>query len=53
MGKQFLIDEELANKIIDMLDDKPYKEVYVVMEGLLHLKEVQNTTPVVPVEVPK
>jgi 16S rRNA A1518/A1519 N6-dimethyltransferase RsmA/KsgA/DIM1 with predicted DNA glycosylase/AP lyase activity len=47
MAKVFLIDEELANKIIDMLDDKPYKEVYEIMEGLLHLKEA----PVV--EVPK
>lgn len=53
MAKQFLIDEELANKIIDMLDDKPYKEVYEIMEGLLHLKEVpQVVAPIVP-EVPK
>lgn len=40
MSKQFLIDEELANKILDYLDDKPYKEVYEICEGLLHLKEV-------------
>lgn len=46
MGKTFLIDEELANKIIDMLDDRPYKEVYDIMEGLLHLKEYKPTVPV-------
>lgn len=40
MAKQFLIDEELANKILDYLDEKPYKEVYEICEGLLHLKEV-------------
>ena len=52
MAKQFLIDEELANKIIDILDDKPYKEVYEVMEGMLHLKEApQVATTVTPTVV--
>ena len=53
MAKQFLIDEELANKIIDMLDEKPFKEVYEVMEGLLHLKEAPTVAPIVPPVAPK
>ena len=52
MAKQFLIDEELANKIINMLDEKPFKEVYEVMEGLLHLKEVPPDT-IAPLLEPK
>ena len=47
MGKTFLIDEDLANKILDLLDDKPYKEVYEICEGLMHLKEA----PVIVTEV--
>jgi len=46
MTKTFLITEELANEILDYLDDKPYKEVYKICEGLLHLKEL--TTEVKP-----
>lgn len=53
MSKQFLIDEELATKIIDMLDDKPYKEVYEIMEGMLHLKEAQPVTAQVVAPVVK
>lgn len=53
MAKQFLIDEELANKIIDMLDEKPFKEVYEVMEGLLHLKEAPTIDPITPLLEPK
>jgi len=53
MAKQFLMDEELAKKIIDMLDDKPYKEVYEVMEGLLHLKEAPAPSVAVTPEVAK
>ena len=51
MAKQFLIDEELTDKIIDFLDERPYKEVYEIMEGLLHLKEVPAVAPTP--EVPK
>jgi hypothetical protein len=39
MPKTFLIDEELANKILDVLDDMPYKTVYQLCDGLMHLKE--------------
>lgn len=53
MGKKFLIDEDLANKIIDMLDDRPYKEVYEIMEGLLHLKEAPVADPIIALTEPK
>jgi len=46
MVKQFVIDETLANKILDYLDEKPYKEVYEICEGLLHLKEIPETPEV-------
>jgi len=40
MSKQFLIDEELANKLLAYLSEEKYKDVYEICEGLLHLKEV-------------
>jgi len=40
MAKTFLIDEDLANKLLDFLDDQKYKDVFELCDGLMHLKEV-------------
>lgn len=40
MSKQYIIDEELADKILAYLSEEKYKDVYEICEGLLHLKEV-------------
>jgi len=42
MGKTYAISEELANKLLDYLDDKPFKEVYEMVEGLMKLKEIST-----------
>lgn len=40
MAKQFLIDEDLANRLIAHLADEPYREVHELCDGLLRLQEV-------------
>lgn len=40
MGKTYAISEDLANKILAYLDDKPFREVYELVEGLMKLKEI-------------
>jgi hypothetical protein len=45
MGKQFIIDEELANNILDYLDEQKYKEVYALCDGLRKLKEYVDVKP--------
>ena len=40
MGKTYAISEDLATKILAYLDDKPFKEVYEMAEGLMKLKEI-------------
>ena len=44
MGKQYLIDEDLANAILEYLAQQPYKEVYKFVPLLQHLDEA----PTVP-----
>ena len=39
MAKTFLIDEALANKLLDFLDDQKYKDVFELCDGLMNLKE--------------
>jgi hypothetical protein len=41
-GKTFIISEDLANKILDYLDDKPFKEVFEMVDGLMKLVEVKK-----------
>jgi len=51
--KQFLIDEPLANAVLQYLVKKPYGEVAVLIGGLMQLKETQHAeTPPISL-VPK
>jgi hypothetical protein len=44
MPKQFLIDEELAQAILDYLTTKPYCEVYELVRGLQQLSVASDAT---------
>jgi hypothetical protein len=46
MGKIYLIDEELATNIIQYLSDKPYRDVYKLIDGLKSINEI----PTYPIE---
>lgn len=48
MAKTFLISEDLANKILDYLDEQKYKDVFELCDGLMNLKEA----PVTEVKLP-
>ncbi len=50
MTKQFIIDEELANKILQHLSMQPFCEVADMCNGLLRLKEIPQvgSEPVSP-----
>lgn len=41
MGKQYIIEQELADKILAYLAEEKYKDVYELCEGLMHLQEHQ------------
>lgn len=41
MAAQFIIDEDLANKILALLTTQPYEKVAELIEGMRKLKQVR------------
>lgn len=43
--KQFIIQEDLANAILQYLASKPYSEVFQLISGLQQLRIMENHEP--------
>jgi hypothetical protein len=46
----YLISGDVAQRVIDYLASRPFKEVFQILPPMLELTEVTGGTPILPVE---